>query len=229
MDQVGGLEQRLASLLGDVAERRAKEHTERDEAMKDVEARRIPFERTAFAWVTDLVIPRLRALGKALPPSGDVEQVEGGCSARLNVGSSEEYPVAASLTVSIAPDVRYEHATVHVQPLLIPMLVGHPAAACSEFELDPKSKELLARFLDDQFMVFAESYMRVREPDSPHQRSLLVTDPVCGMTLHPTDSVESQDYEGRRYFFCAAVCAQRFRESPEHFLKWRKGAIGGVP
>lgn len=229
MADIVSLEQRLAALLGDAAERRGREQNQRDETMKETESRRIPFERTASGWVTDLVIPRLRTLGGVLPAKGDVEQVEGGCSARLMVGSSEEYPVAASLTVSIAPDVRYERAAVHVQPLLIPMLVGHPAASCSEFEIDPKSTGPLARFLDDQFMVFAESYLRVREPDSPHQRSVFVTDPVCGMTFHPTDSVESHEHEGRRYYFCAPVCAERFRQFPDRFLKSWQGAIGGVP
>lgn len=229
MTDLDTLEQRLAALLRDTAERRAQEQTQRDEEMKEVEGRRIPFERIAAGWVTDLVIPRLRALGAALPPTGEVEQVEGGCSARLKLGSSEEYPVAASLAVSIAPDVRYERASVHVQPLLIPMLVGHPSAACCEFEIDPKCAETVARFLDDQFVVFAESYLRVREPDSPHQRSLLVVDPVCGMTIHPTDSVETHEHEGRRYYFCAPVCAERFKQFPERFLKSWQGAMGGLP
>ena len=228
MSDIASLEQRLASPLGDAAERRAQEHTLRKEAMQELEPRRIRFERIAAAWVNDLVVPRLRMLTQALPHAGDVEHVDGGYSARLKLASSEECPVAASLTVSIAPDARYERASVHVQPLLIPMLVGHPSASCCEFEIDVKDVEPLARFLDDQFVAFAESYLRVREPGSPYQRSLLVTDLVCGMTFHRTDAVESHEHEGRRFFFCAPSCAERFRQSPDRFLKSRQGAIGGV-
>jgi len=228
MSDIASLEQRLASLLGDAAERRAQEQTQREEEMKVVEPRRLHFERTSCAWVTDLVIPRLRALAQALPQASGIEHVDGGCSARLKLGSSEEYPVAASLTVSIAPDARYERASVHVQPLLIPMLVGHPSASCCDCEIEAQDAAPLARFLDDQFVIFAESYLRVREPDSVYQRSSLVTDPVCGMTFHRTDAVESHEHEGRRYFFCAPACAERFRQSPDRFLKSGQGAIGGV-
>lgn len=219
MSDIASLEQRLASLLGDALERRAREQAQREEEMKEVEPRRLHFQRTACAWVSDLVIPRLRALAQALPQAGGIEHVEGGCSARLKLVSSEEYPVAASLTVSITPDARYERASVHIQPLMIPMLVGHPNASCCDFATDVEDEQSLARFLDDQFVIFAERYLRVREPDSPYQRGLLVTDPVCGMTFHPTDAAESHEHEGRRYFFCAPACAGRFRQSPDRFLK----------
>jgi Cu+-exporting ATPase len=221
-------EQRLASLLDDAARRRAQECAHREEEMQEFEPRRIRFEQIASAWVSDLVIPRLRMLAQALPQAGDVEHVGGGYSARLKLEWSKEYPVAASLTVSIAPDGRYDRASVHIQPLLIPMLVGHPAASCCEFDLDVEDPQPLARFLDDQLVVFAESYLRVREPDSPYQRSSLVTDPVCGMTFHRTDAAESREHEGSRFFFCASSCAERFQQSPDQYLRWKRGTMGGV-
>lgn len=227
MSDIAGFERRLASLLDDAAERRAQEQMRREAEMAEVEPRRLRFEQIACSWVNDLVIPRLRALARALPQAGDIEHVDGGRSARLSVGSSEAYPVAASLTVSIAPDARYERASVHVQPLLIPMLVGHPSASCCKFAIDTEDAQPLARFLDDQLMVFAESYLRVREPDSPYQRSSLVTDPVCGMTFHRADAAESHEYEGRRFFFCARSCAERFRESPDRILKSGPAGLSG--
>ena len=228
MSDIASLEQKLASLLSDAAERRAQEQTQREEEMKQVEPRRLHFEEISCAWVTDIVIPRLYALAHALPKAGDVEHVDGGRAARLKLGSSEEYPVAASLTVSIAPDTRYERASVHVQPLLIPMLVGHPSASCCDCEIEAEDAATLASFLDDQFMIFAESYLRVREPDSPYQRSSLVTDPVCGMTFHRSDAAESHEHEGRRFYFCASSCAERFRQSPDRFLKSGQGGMRGV-
>lgn len=227
MNDMASLEQRLASLLADAAVRRAQEQTQREAEMKEVEPRRLHFEGIACTWVTELVLPRLRTLAQALPRSGDIEHVTGSRAARLRVGSSEAYPVAASLTVSIAPDARYERASVHVQPLLIPMLVGHPSASCLEFAMDVADERALARFLDDQFMVFAESYVRIREPDSPYHRSTLVTDPVCGMTFHRSDAAESHEHEGRLYHFCAPSCAERFRRSPSSFLKAEDGGMGG--
>src|SRR4029453_14377071 len=41
--------------------------------------------------------------------------------------------------------------------------------------------------------------------------------PGCGMDV--TDkSPHSFDYEGRRYFFCSAGCARKFRETPDRYL-----------
>ena len=218
MSDTSSLEQRLAALLGEVAERRAQEHRQRAEVMKEVEPRRRRFEQTAGAWMTELVLPRLQTLAGALSPTAGIEHGGGGLSALLNVGSSKEYPVAASLAVSITPSALYERASVEIKPLLIPMFVGHPSASCCEVDVNEAATEGLARFLDDGLVAFADSYFRVREPDSPYRRGAIVTDPVCGMTFHPTDAVENHEHEGRRYYFCAAACAERFRREPGRFL-----------
>jgi P-type Cu+ transporter len=42
-------------------------------------------------------------------------------------------------------------------------------------------------------------------------------DPVCGMDV-TEKSPHSFDYEGRRYFFCGAGCARKFRETPDRYL-----------
>lgn len=228
MSDLDSLQQRLTALRDDAARRRAEARAQREEDMQTIEPRRIRYERIASAWVSDLVIPRLRTLAQALPQAGKVKDAAGGCSASLELGWSKEYPVAASLTILIAPDGRYDRASVHVKPLLIPMLAGHPASSCRECDLDVEDPRPLARFLDDQLVIFAESYLRVREPESPYQRSSLVTDPVCGMTFQWSDAVESHEHEGRRFFFCASSCAERFRESPEHYLRLKQEVTRGA-
>lgn len=228
MNDVSSLEQRLASLLAGAKERRAQERAERESEMQELEPRRISFERTARSWVGDLVVPRLHALALALHQAGDVEHVGSGCSACLKLGRSEEYPVVGSLTVSIIPDARYDRAYVHVRPALSPMLAGHPTESHSEFELNSDATPSLVRFLDDQLVNFAESYLRASEPDSPYQHSSLVTDPVCGMTFQRASSAKSHEHGGKRFYFCAATCADRFRLSPDLYLPTRQGAPGGV-
>lgn len=219
MPDTADLGQRLASLLGEAAERRAQEGRRRDEQMHDVEPRRMHFEQAANIWMTELVIPRLETLARALSWTADVERAGGSFLALVKAGSSETHPVAASLTVSIVPDPTYARAAVRIKPQLIPMFVGHPTEACCDVEVDESAAQGLARFLDDQFVVFADLYLGTREPDSPYQRHSLVTDPVCGMTFAPTDAYESHEHEGKRYFFCAPACVERFRQSPEDFLR----------
>ncbi len=228
MNDLGSLEERLASILANAAERRARVLAQREATMRDLEPRRRDFERTASAWVRDLVVPRLRTLALALQQSADIQHADGGCFACLKLGKSEHYPAQASLTVSITPDSRYERATVQVQPAISPMLVGHPSESRSEFDLNANVAQSLAQFLDDRLIAFAESYLRVREPDSPYQHGSLVTDPVCGMSFIRSDGAESHEHEGRRYFFCASSCAERFRRFPDFYLRSRLDATGGV-
>src|SRR5688572_25507023 len=45
-----------------------------------------------------------------------------------------------------------------------------------------------------------------------------VVDPVCGMTIDPSDAVGHFDYKGQTYHFCAESCLEQFRENPEQFL-----------
>lgn len=45
----------------------------------------------------------------------------------------------------------------------------------------------------------------------------IVTDVVCGMDVG-TDSPYHTDYQGQRYFFCSAVCLDKFREAPNRYV-----------
>jgi Cu+-exporting ATPase len=45
----------------------------------------------------------------------------------------------------------------------------------------------------------------------------ILKDPVCGMDVTET-SPHTVDYQGRRYFFCSAGCARKFRETPDRYL-----------
>jgi putative ABC transport system ATP-binding protein len=47
--------------------------------------------------------------------------------------------------------------------------------------------------------------------------SLLVRDPVCGMSFEQAQAVSSQ-YEGATYFFCSAGCRREFEEDPSRFV-----------
>ena len=49
-------------------------------------------------------------------------------------------------------------------------------------------------------------------------------DPVCGMTIEEADAVGSHEHDGVRYYFCAESCLERFKETPEAFLKPEAGA-----
>lgn len=47
---------------------------------------------------------------------------------------------------------------------------------------------------------------------------MMVTDPVCGMTLEQ-DGAVTAEWNGRRFFFCSRGCSQEFLADPERFAK----------
>ena len=47
----------------------------------------------------------------------------------------------------------------------------------------------------------------------------LVLDPVCGMTIDPSDAAGQYDYDGKTYYFCNPHCLEQFRADPRRFLE----------
>ena len=45
-----------------------------------------------------------------------------------------------------------------------------------------------------------------------------VLDPVCGMTISPTDAVGHIEHKGRTYHFCSQSCLDQFRANPDAFV-----------
>lgn len=57
---------------------------------------------------------------------------------------------------------------------------------------------------------------------SKHQHAIApaeVIDPVCGMTIRPEDAVGHIEHHGQTYYFCSQSCLERFRATPEQFVK----------
>lgn len=226
MSELEGLRKQLTALIDDAAARKTEQSSARSREMQEFDARRRRFEQVAAAWAADLILPRVSALAEALPRSGAVEPIPGGFGAHVALEWSTEFPVSASLTVSIVPDASCEHAGIRVEPRLIPMLVGHPAIAFMELELETTDTQPLAQFLDREILGFAEHYLRVRESGSLYQRHVLVRDFVCDMTIRPSDAADTHAYNGREYYFCSAACAERFRKDPEGYLRMSRSAHG---
>lgn len=44
-------------------------------------------------------------------------------------------------------------------------------------------------------------------------------DPVCGMELSRLTAAEEFIFQGKTYYFCAAVCREAFEAAPEKYLR----------
>ncbi len=45
-----------------------------------------------------------------------------------------------------------------------------------------------------------------------------VTDPVCGMSVDPSDAPASREHRGITYHFCSVLCAQRFEADADAYI-----------
>lgn len=55
----------------------------------------------------------------------------------------------------------------------------------------------------------------------------VTTDPVCGAELNQEDVEERSEYEGQVFYFCSAVCRNRFEENPGQFTSRADRGSGG--
>ena len=46
----------------------------------------------------------------------------------------------------------------------------------------------------------------------------MVKDPVCGMMIDEKTAAGKSEYQGQTYYFCAAVCKQRFDQNPQSYV-----------
>lgn len=48
--------------------------------------------------------------------------------------------------------------------------------------------------------------------------TLGVKDPVCGMTIDPSNAAGKYEFQGRTYYFCSQECATRFKRNPDKYV-----------
>ena len=46
----------------------------------------------------------------------------------------------------------------------------------------------------------------------------MVKDPVCDMDIDVKTATQRSEYDGHSYYFCSALCKDRFDKEPERYL-----------
>jgi P-type Cu+ transporter len=54
---------------------------------------------------------------------------------------------------------------------------------------------------------------------------ILITDPVCGMSVDPASAKAKVEHQGQTYYFCCAGCAQKFTADPHTYLSKPAGLV----
>jgi len=44
-------------------------------------------------------------------------------------------------------------------------------------------------------------------------------DPVCGMKVKKDSAAAVSEYNGKKYYFCAVACKEKFDKGPEKYIK----------
>jgi len=44
-------------------------------------------------------------------------------------------------------------------------------------------------------------------------------DPVCGMMVKKDKAAAVSEYKGKKYYFCAQACKEKFDKEPEKYIK----------
>jgi Cu+-exporting ATPase len=53
-------------------------------------------------------------------------------------------------------------------------------------------------------------------------------DPVCGMSVNPSAAKHIYEHDGKKYYFCAASCAEKFKADPQKYLSGSATTAHGV-
>jgi Cu+-exporting ATPase len=51
------------------------------------------------------------------------------------------------------------------------------------------------------------------------RRRTVAIDPVCKMQVDENKAAGTSEYDGKTYYFCAAVCKRKFDANPKDYVK----------
>jgi YHS domain-containing protein len=60
---------------------------------------------------------------------------------------------------------------------------------------------------------------QTQQQNRDEEVSAMAIDPVCGMQVDEKKTPAQYEYKGKKYYFCAIGCKERFAKDPEKFLK----------
>lgn len=84
-----------------------------------------------------------------------------------------------------------------------------------------RERFLLTRLIADELRLYSDlvdmSLSGINQK-THEQKSGVVHDPVCGMTVIPAKALHL-DYNGRKFYFCSGTCKKIFEEDPGSFIR----------
>src|SRR5688572_865228 len=100
-----------------------------------------------------------------------------------------------------------------------------PASAAGSVEHDGATYYFCSGHCVERFKADPQKYLNKKA--STGAASAQVTDPVCGMSIHPMFAAGSSVHDGETYHFCSKHCLEQFKSEPQKYV--RKDAAPPTP
>lgn len=215
MDRLEELKQRLGAVMSERNKKHTHNQEELEERMAHLDARRLRFAQLAPELFETVIEPRLRLFAECIE---DSQYARSPRETRgvVSMNRHRRYAADVHLEVLLSCDSQVEHVVVAYQLRIIPILMEFEREDVLTLPLEEAAQETLEAFLDTKLESTMRSYLELTE-NPYYQKENLVVDPVCGMTFHRDEIVDSVEYQGRTIHFCARTCKERFEQSPEEF------------
>lgn len=216
MTSLDSLKKRLDSVLQVQQQRQTHDHEELEVKMAELARRRLEFSKRAPELFETVIEPRLRLFAEQLPDSLYTRTTHGH-SGIVSINRHRRYAAMVELEVSVTCDGQVEQILVPYELRIIPILIQFEREDTLSLPLFEADAAAVRAFVDSKLEGAARSYVELT--NNPHyQREHLVIDPVCGMTIHEDQAAAVVEHEGRKIFFCAQVCKERFEQDPSEFV-----------
>ncbi len=219
MTPLEDLHKQIEDLLRPAAVRLERERRTRHDAMKRWDDRSAALDDRVRRWMGGIILPRFSVLAGAFSNAEPPKHSESALRASVHFAKTDDFPADARVEARLVHDATFEKVQLIFEVSIIPILMEYEREGSLNLEVARDDALALESFMEDRIVRFVSDYVRVGDPDSPYQRGVLVTDPVCGMTLRRVDAEATCEHEGRKYYFCVTRCRELFAADPERYSR----------
>jgi len=215
MSTIPEFEKRLDAELAAVNVRIEELRTNAVKAHEARQARYSEFVRVAADLSEKVGKPRLEALLKRFPEAKSTKlEMKHGRGVKLNFDSDL---ARVSMDVAVHPVEDADDLVVTYDLMILPMFIEFEKHAELRVPMNAVDSDLVGRWLDDQLIAFAKTYVSIQFTDQ-YQRRNIAVDPVAGIRFPLSFAAGEVDRGGVKYHFLSKQTKDEFERDPDAYV-----------